>query len=299
MELVLSPVYSAWDKQRLKDFYLNEVTKMDVSTVYVGEVICQKRDTLTEKDYKEIISALKESGKTVYHSTLALITNQSELDSAKTYLHLFDGVEVNSFGVLNLLIKDDSFKDKKIIIGPFMNIYNSVAADFLLKFNPERFVTPYEVPYDTIKDIAENIEKPLEVYAWGQLSTALSWRCYTARTFNLERDTCQLKCYDYPDGILLKTVADEPLYVENGIQVLSSKTHCIIEQMDMLEEIGLKYLRITPSHTTTSQVVQIFSDVINGKMDKKAAAEKLKNFAEHGLSNGWFLGKPGWEYIAA
>jgi collagenase-like PrtC family protease len=299
MELVLSPVYHAWNKKRLKDFYLNEVVNMDVSTVYVGEVICQKRDILNEDDFKEIIAALKSAGKTVYHSTLALITSQDELDESKRFLHLFDGVEVNSFGVLNLLIKDKSLKDKKIIIGPFMNIYNSVAADFLLKFNPERFVTPYEVPFDTIKDVAANIKTPLEVYAWGQLSTALSWRCYTARTFNLERNTCALKCFDYPDGILLKTVKDEPLYVENGIQVLSSKMHCIIEQIDMLKDINMPYLRITPSHEHTSEVVKIFSDVVNGRLDSKEAVTTLSDFAEHGLSNGWFLGKPGWEYTAA
>ena len=65
MELVLSPVYSPWNKSRLKDFYLNEVVNMDVSTVYVGEVICNKRQVFSEEDYKEILAALTDSGKKV------------------------------------------------------------------------------------------------------------------------------------------------------------------------------------------------------------------------------------------
>jgi collagenase-like PrtC family protease len=299
MELALSPVYSAWDKKRLKDFYLEEVVNMDVSTVYIGEVVCQKRDMLSKDDYQEIIAALKGAGKTVYLSTLALITNQDELNQSKRHVNLFEGVEVNSFGMLNLLIKDESLKDKKIIIGPFMNIYNSVAADYLKKFNPARIVTPYEVPFDTIKDIAKKSDVPLEVYSWGQLSTALSWRCYTARTFDLTREKCAKKCFEYPDGILLETLEKEPLYVANGIQVLSSKMHCIVEQIDMLKEINLACLRITPSHENTADVVKIFSGVLDGSIDKKEAVNSLNAYAPYGLSNGWFLGKPGWEYIAA
>jgi hypothetical protein len=34
-------------------------------------------------------------------------------------------------------------------------------------------------------------------------------------------------------------------------------------------------------------------------LDGKDAVEVLSKFADHGLCNGWFLGKPGWEYVAA
>lgn len=299
MELVLSPVYYAWDRQKLKDFYLHEVVNMDLSVVYIGEVICQKRATLSESDYIEIISALKASGKKVYLSTLALITNNDELDKTLHFARLFDGVEVNSFGVLNLVIKDEIMKGKDIVIGPFMNIYNSDAASYLRKFNPVSIVTPYEVPYETIKDIAENASIPVEVYGWGHLSTALSWRCYTARTFEHERDNCHRQCFEYPDGILLKTVKEEDVYIINGIQLLSSKVHCIVEQLDMLKDAGVEYLRITPSSENTSDVVNIFSGVLNGNIDAKDAVNMLGVYAPLGLSNGWFLGKPGWQYVAA
>lgn len=299
MKLVLSPVYSAWNKNRLRDFYLKEVVNMDVGTVYIGEVICQKRASLSEEDYKEIIAALKGSGKTVYLSTLALITNNDELEKTLKYAHLFDGIEINSFGVLNLVIKDESLKDKKMVIGPFMNIYNSAAIEYLKKFDPERLVTPYEVPYDTIKDISQKTRLPIEVYTWGELSTALSWRCYTARMFETDRDNCFKKCFEYPDGIVLETIEKDDLYIINGIQVLSSKMHCIVEQIDMLKEADITYLRITPCYKNTLDVVNIFSAVLNGNVDKKEAVEMLKVYAPHGLSNGWFLGKPGWQYIAA
>ncbi len=299
MELTLSPVYSAWDKQRLKNFYIKGAANMDVSTVYVGEVICQKRALLSNQDYKDIVSALKKSGKTVYMASLALITNKDELERTLQFAHLFDGIEVNSFGVLNLIIKDESLKDKDIIFGPFMNIYNSVATGYIKKFNPARLVIPYEVPYDTIKGITQGADIPVEVNAWGHLSTALSWRCYTARTFELGREDCRKKCFDFPEGILLNTIDDEDLYIMNGIQVLSSKIHCIIEQLDMLKEANVPYLRITPAYHCTADVVNIYSGVVNGNIDKKEAVKMLDAYAEHGLSNGWFLGKPGWEYIAA
>jgi len=299
MKLALSPVYDSWDRLRLRDFYLKEVVEMDVDTVYIGEVICQKRLTLSENDFKEIIAALKESGKDVYLSSLALITNNDELERSKQFLHLFDGVEVNSFGVLNILINDEKYKDLKIILGPFMNVYNSVSADYLKKFNPARLVIPYEVPYETIKDISSKSDLPLEVNSWGHLSTALSWRCYTARSFDLERDNCAKKCLEHPDGILIETVKKEDLYIINGIQLQSSKIHCLVEQIDMLKEINVSHMRITPSNDNTTDVVNIFSDVLCGNLGNKEAADMLSAYAPHGLSNGWFLGKPGWQYTAA
>ena len=54
-----------------------------------------------------------------------------------------------------------------------------------------------------------------EVFAHGRLPLAWSARCFTARRFNLQKDTCEFKCIDFPDG--LKFLPDQRLFVfRNG-----------------------------------------------------------------------------------
>jgi hypothetical protein len=43
-----------------------------------------------------------------------------------------------------------------------------------------------------------------EVFAYGRLPLAFSARCFTARHFNLQKDDCQFKCIEFPDGLLIR-----------------------------------------------------------------------------------------------
>jgi collagenase-like PrtC family protease len=300
IRISIAPAPFNWGRKRLLDFYCQEIAASKVEAVYIGNTICHKRNILKKDDFGTIIKALKLRGIKVYYSTLALCTTAEEFDYVKQVWPLFDGIEINMLGFLNLL-KQNGFKGsgKEVILGPYLNIYNWKSAAYLKKFKPRRLVAPFELPLDSIADITRKSLIPVEVTAWGNLSTALSWRCYTARAVNRSRENCGRICLEYPRGMLLKSVEDEELFRIDGLQVQSAKTHCLLEHLPRLEENGISSIRIYPQQEHTIEIVTTFRRVLAGEQDAKAGLERLAAYAPSGLCNGWFWGRAGWEYVAA
>ena len=79
MELTLGPVLFEWKKEDLLGFY-EEAAEMPVDTVYVGEVVCSKRRSLGLLDMERIGNMLKKAGKKPVMTTLAVISNEEELN---------------------------------------------------------------------------------------------------------------------------------------------------------------------------------------------------------------------------
>ncbi|MBI5789251.1 MAG: U32 family peptidase [Candidatus Schekmanbacteria bacterium] len=284
-----------WGRKRLLEFYLDELADVSADEVYVGNNICHQREILTNEDLKNIAQALNRQGKKGYFSTLTLCTKAEEVDGLNEKCRYFDGVEVNMIGFLNQL-KDT---DKEIVLGPYLNLYNWKSAAYMQKFHPVKLVASFEIPLDSIADIADKSGIPVEVMAWGNISTALSWRCYTARAVNRSRENCGKICFEYPEGMLLKSVENEDLFRIDGLQVLSAKTHSLIEYLPLLAEKQISSIRIYPSMENTGKIVDVFRQVIAAHLTAKTGGEQLVSYAPHGVCNGWFLGKPGWEYVAA
>jgi collagenase-like PrtC family protease len=298
LKISVAPTPAAWGKSALKDFYRN-IAESAAHTVFVGETICSKRDVLSYQDLDEIASILREKGKKVYYSSLALLTTEEEFERIHQLIPLFDGVEANTIGILNLFEKNDpSVKGKDLVIGPYLNIYNWQAAQYLKKFQPARIVAPFEIPHESIDDIIKKTDIPMEILAWGHLPTAISWRCYTARSLDLTRENCGKVCFQHPDGMLLKTVDDNDLFIINGLQVLSAKTYCLVEQLELLDEMNIKHLRIEASKDHGNEIINTFSAVLSKDLSPREAMEKLAPFASHGVCNGWFWKEPGWKYVA-
>ncbi len=298
MKLSLAPAPITWGKNELKSFY-RKIAESKVDTVFVGEVVCSKRDVLSLSELKEIAGFLREHGKKVYYSSLALLTTEDEFDRIRQIVPVFDGIEANTIGVLNLFEQDDPLvKEKDLIIGSYLNIYNWQAAQYLKKFNPERIVAPFEIPHESIGDIIGKSKVSMEVLAWGHLPTALSWRCYSARSFGRLRENCNSICFQHPDGMLLKTVDDNDLFLINGMQVLSAKTYCLIEQLDLLDSMSVEHLRIDASRDHGLELINIFDAALSKEISAQEAKEKLAPLAAHGLCNGWFWNEAGWKYVA-
>ncbi len=298
MKLSLAPAPTTWGKNELRHFY-QKVANSKVDTVFIGETVCSKRDILSISELDWIVDILRRNGKKVYYSSLALLTTNDEFERIRESIPVFDGVEANTIGILNLFgRKDPVAKGKDLIIGPYLNVYNWKAADYLKKFNPERMVSPFEIPHDSISDIIKKTDVSMEVLAWGHLPTGLSWRCYSAQSFGRLRENCSKVCFQHPDGMLLKTVDNNNLFVINGLQVLSAKTYCLIEHLDLLDSMDVKHLRIEPSKYYTLDIIDIFDAALSHKISRQEAIERLAIFASYGLCNGWFWKEAGWKYVA-
>jgi len=292
MKITLGPIPFLWEKERILSFY-KEVSATPVSTVYLGEVVCSKRTVLGRDTIEAIARMLSDAGKEVVVSTLGLITHRDELNFIESLCSLPLNIEVNNIGVLNLC-PDKS----RVICGPHLAIYNAPAAKFLAGLGIRRIVFMPELSQQAIESLSlsvPSVEK--EIIAFGNLPLAFSWRCYTARALNLSKTNCAIVCNKYPSGMPLDTMEGMPLFNINGTQLMSEKKVCMIEQINILRSFGIGHLRIIPQEHHTSEIVAIFNKTLTGDLSVPTALEVLKKFAPAGISNGWFHGRAGWEYV--
>ena len=292
MKITLGPIPFLWEKERILSFY-KEVSATPVSTVYLGEVVCSKRSVLGRDTIEAIARMLSDAGKEVVVSTLGLITHRDELNFIESLCSLPLNIEVNNIGVLNLC-PDKS----RVICGPHLAIYNAPAAKFLAGLGIRRIVFMPELSQQAIESLSfsvPSVEK--EIIAFGNLPLAFSWRCYTARALNLSKTNCAIVCNKYPSGMPLDTMEGMPLFNINGTQLMSEKKVCMIEQINILRSFGIGHLRIIPQEHHTSEIVAIFNKTLTGDLSVPTALEVLKKFAPAGISNGWFHGRAGWEYV--
>jgi collagenase-like PrtC family protease len=138
-----------------------------------------------------------------------------------------------------------------------------------------------------------------EVFVYGRLPLAFSARCFTARHFNLQKDDCQFKCLEFPDGLLVKTREGEPFLTLNGIQTQSSKVYNLIGEVDALRALGVDILRISPQSRHTPELLEIFRARLDGTLDAAAARTKTAGLGLAEPCNGFWYGRPGLDQIAA
>ena len=192
---------------------------------------------MRDQDWLEIAARLERAGKEVILSTLTLIEADSELSKLKSICKNEEySIEANDMAAVNLLSGKRPF-----VTGPAINIYNARTLNVLAKQGLKRWVFPVELSGKTLTDILEqrpeNIET--EVFVYGRLPLAFSARCFTARYHNLQKDDCQLRCIDDPDGLLMKTREDDPFLIINGIQTQSAKSCNLITDLLDIKKMGV------------------------------------------------------------
>lgn len=293
MKITLGPIPFLWDKERILSFY-KEIADTPASVVYIGEVVCSKRSVLGIKTLSAIAQILEDAGKEVVISTYGLATNKEELDFIESLKELPFPVEANNPGTLNIF----SNEKRSLIGGPHLAVYNAPTAQFFHNTGINRLVLMPELDRRAIESISHSIPScEKEIIGFGNLPLAFSWRCYTARAVNLSKSNCAIVCKNYPEGMPLETMDGMSLFNINGTQLISSKKVCMVEQMDVIRKLGIEYIRIIPQMQNTTDIIDIFSKVTEGHLSPQEALETLKLYAPEGISNGWFYGKPGWEYV--
>jgi collagenase-like PrtC family protease len=126
-----------------------------------------------------------------------------------------------------------------------------------------------------------------EVFAYGRVPLAYSARCFTARRFNLQKDTCEFKCIDFPDGMTISTREGQEFLSLNGIQTQSAKVYNLLADLPDLAAAGVEILRISPQSTGTADVLAAFRARIDGNTATLTGDS----------CNGFWHGRPGLEMI--
>ena len=297
MKLALGPLLYYWPRQRVFDFY-EAIASAPVDIVYLGETVCARRHELRVQDWADIARKLAAAGKQTLLGTQTLIESESDL---KTLRRVIDETgfltEANDMGAVRLL----STAKRPFVAGPFLNVFNSATLGLMAKLGATRWVMPVEMSADALRELqaARPAGLETEVFAYGRLPLAFSARCFTARHFNLQKDDCQFKCLEFPDGLLIKTREGEEFLTLNGIQTQSSKVYNLIGEVDELRGLGVDILRISPQSQHTTELLEIFRARVDGALDVPAARSRMAALEVAAPCNGFWYGKPGLDQIAA
>jgi len=333
--LTLGPLLFHWPAEKRRDFYFRIADEADVDCVYLGEVVCSKREPFFEPYRQAVIDRLRKAGKQVVLSTLALITAKGEIAALKGHRKAGFLIEANDVAAVETLA------GKPFVVGPFINTINEGTRDFLISLGATRIVLPVELTAKAIGVLANDsanftkarcvipakagIQRPasagrmshaprrraaldsrfrgndvsieFEIQVFGRQPLSVAMRCYAARAHGLHKDGCRFSCGQYPDGLFAETLDGQKLLTINGTQILSHGYVVLLKELAALRAQGVTHFRLSPHDVDMVRVASLYRDVLDGKKEPKAVQTQLKKIVNAPFINGFLHGKEGlaWE----
>jgi collagenase-like PrtC family protease len=294
MKLSLGPLLYYWSRQRTMDFYA-EMAEQPVDVFYLGEAVCARRHEMRLDDWLEVATVLADAGKAVAFSTLPLIESESDLkavrrlmDAAKDDPRLT--VEANEMGAVRQLAE----RGQPFVAGPTLNIFNGHTLKLLADCGATRWVMPPEIGRAALAAMLANEQKEMpadietEVFVHGRLPLAYSARCFTARRYHLQKDTCEFRCIEFPDGLTLKTREGEDFLTLNGIQTMSAKVYHLERELPELVATGVDLLRISPQSADMPELLTAYRQLLDSLPAQMPSGD---------YCNGFWYEKPGLDWV--
>lgn len=295
MKLSLGPLLYYWPRQSTLAFYA-DIAEAPVDIVYLGETVCSRRHELRLSDWLEVAGVLAAAGKEVVLSSQVLVESESDLKTLRRIVSNGNfRVEANDMGAVNLL--EGQAPADGWIAGPTLNVFNPATLDLLAGLGATRWVAPPEMSRAHIHALREGLGHGMEVeiLAHGRLPLAYSARCFTARHFNLQKDSCEFRCLGSADGIPLKTREGAPFLTLNGIQTQSAQVHTLLGDLPGVCAEGIDILRISPQGAHTLDIVALFRQAVDGLIPAADALREALPLLPAEACNGFWHGQPGVE----
>ena len=299
MKLALGPHQYYWPRQAMLDFYA-DIAEAPIDSVYLGESVCARRHELRLEDWLDVAQVLADAGKEVILSSLVLIESESDLKTLRKIARQRDfRVEANDMAAVNVLAAEDR---PDWIAGPTLNVFNPATLATLSELGATRWVVPPELPRAPMAALlAAAAPRPeVELTAYGRLPLAYSARCFTARHFNLQKDSCEFRCLQFAEGIPLKTREGEAFLNLNGVQTQSARIYNLLADLPALRAEGVDVLRLLPQSAHMREIIDTFRRAVDGALPPADAFAATRAWMPEAACNGFWHGQPGVEhYIAA
>ena len=287
--LTLGPLLYHWPAEKRRDFYLRIADEAPLDTVYLGEVVCSKRESVFAPFHHSVAERLRAAGKKIVISTLALVTTKREVADIRDLAAGDALLEANDVATLQLL------SGAPHVVGPHINVFNEGTRDFLVARGAVRIVVPVEMPARSIRVIAGAAQRfDVEVQVFGRQTLSVAMRCYHARSHNLTKDHCQIVCGLDSDGLAASTIDGREILRINGTQTQSREFGVLLPQLDALRTAGVTHFRLSPQDIDMVRVAGLYRGVLDGRTAADEALQALRSITgDVPYANGFLHGREG------